>query len=73
MVKKLLAAGLTAAVACLSVAAPASAAATQGRQLRNAKTGMCLAVGKGEARAGKKVIQWTCNNLADQEWYVERQ
>ncbi|GLX04331.1 hypothetical protein [Microbispora sp. NBRC 16548] len=39
----------------------------------NAKTGLCLAIGKGEVRKGKKAIQWTCNTLADQEWYMERQ
>ncbi|MEU7852149.1 RICIN domain-containing protein [Nonomuraea sp. NPDC049141] len=51
-----------------AVVVPASAAAAPGRQLKNAATGLCLAVGKSEVKKGKRVIQWSCNGLKDQQW-----
>jgi hypothetical protein len=68
----MLTAGVIIASLSTLVAVPASAsadsAAARGRQLRNAATGMCLAVGRGEVRKGKRVIQWPCNGLKDQSW-----
>ena len=50
-----------------------SATADPGRQLRNGATGLCLAVGKSEVKKGKWPIQWTCETIADQAWYMQRQ
>ncbi|WP_433353650.1 RICIN domain-containing protein [Microtetraspora malaysiensis] len=57
----------TCAVSTSAMAATGSAAA-RGVPYMNAKTELCLAVGKGEVKAGKKVIQWTCNGVKDQKW-----
>ncbi|HUR08090.1 MAG TPA: hypothetical protein VM347_36480 [Nonomuraea sp.] len=54
-------------VTALSAAA-ASTAAAPGRRLKNAATGLCLAVGKSGARKGKWAIQWSCKTIADQAW-----
>ncbi|MFI6594789.1 RICIN domain-containing protein [Nonomuraea sp. NPDC050536] len=56
-----------AAVAVLSATALPASAASRTR-LVNGATGLCLAVGKSEVRAGKRVIQWNCNGLKDQAW-----
>ncbi|MFF4623344.1 ricin-type beta-trefoil lectin domain protein [Nonomuraea jabiensis] len=36
--------------------------------VRNRATGMCLAVGHGEAIPGKNLIQWPCTNGPEQQW-----
>lgn len=58
------------AVAVLPATATASTAAAPARQLKNAATGLCLAVGKSEVKKGKWPIQWTCKTIADQAWYM---
>jgi hypothetical protein len=69
---KVLVAGMVvAALGAVPTSASASAdlAATRPHQLKNGATGMCLAVGRGEVKAGKKVIQWPCNGGKDQKWF----
>jgi hypothetical protein len=53
----------------LSLSPVASAqAAAPGKSYVNGATGMCLAVGKGEVKAGKPVIQWPCIGSKSQRW-----
>ncbi|MFG6200581.1 RICIN domain-containing protein [Nonomuraea sp. JJY05] len=55
----------------LPPAVPAHAAvasAGPGRAYVNGATGMCLAVGRGEVKAGKPVIQWPCIGSKSQRW-----
>ncbi|MBE1590260.1 RICIN domain-containing protein [Nonomuraea angiospora] len=63
---RMFAVAATAALALSLTAVPASAGAS-GR-LMNGATDLCLAVGKSEVKAGKKVIQWTCSDNKDQQW-----
>ncbi|GAA3610878.1 hypothetical protein GCM10022419_114850 [Nonomuraea rosea] len=67
------AAVVVSAVTVLSLlpAVPAQAAvvsAGPGRAYVNGATGMCLAVGRGEVKAGKRVIQWPCIGSKSQRW-----
>ncbi|MBB3725671.1 RICIN domain-containing protein [Nonomuraea dietziae] len=39
-------------------------------ELQNAATGMCLAIGRGEARKGKTAIQWPCIHSPAQRWMM---
>ncbi|MDR8411525.1 RICIN domain-containing protein [Nonomuraea sp. 3-1Str] len=56
-------------LAAVPAAATAGSVATaDASRLTNAATGMCLAVGRSEVRAGKKVIQWPCSDNKDQKW-----
>ncbi|MEV0201392.1 RICIN domain-containing protein [Nonomuraea sp. NPDC050691] len=48
--------------------APAEASSGTVVELRNAATGMCLAIGRGEARKGKTAIQWPCIHSPAQRW-----
>ncbi|RVX45944.1 ricin-type beta-trefoil lectin protein [Nonomuraea polychroma] len=46
----------------------AVASAGPGRAYVNGATGMCLAVGRGEVKAAKPVIQWPCTGGKEQRW-----
>ncbi|MFI6744491.1 RICIN domain-containing protein [Nonomuraea sp. NPDC050451] len=46
----------------------AVASAGSGQAYVNGATGMCLAVGRGEVKAGKPVIQWPCIGSKSQRW-----
>ncbi|WP_188196745.1 RICIN domain-containing protein [Nonomuraea sp. SYSU D8015] len=40
-------------------------------ELKNVATGMCLAIGRGEARKGKSAIQWPCKKAgSEQAWQI---
>ncbi|MEV0149869.1 MULTISPECIES: hypothetical protein [unclassified Nonomuraea] len=61
------------ALTVLSLPAAASAqaavaSAAPGRAYVNGAAGMCLAIGHGEKRAGKKAIQWPCEATSEQAW-----
>ncbi|MEW9552679.1 RICIN domain-containing protein [Nonomuraea sp. NPDC050783] len=53
-----------------SQAATGSVAAGSVVELRNVATGMCLAIGRGEARKGKSAIQWPCIHSPAQRWVM---
>ncbi|MEQ4717542.1 RICIN domain-containing protein [Nonomuraea sp. B19D2] len=64
------------ALTLLSLTPTASAQATvaaagPGRAYVNGATGMCLAVGRGEVKAAKPVIQWPCNGSKAQRWILQ--
>lgn len=41
-------------------------------QLRNDRSGQCLAIGSGSTQDGAKALQWPCRDTnADQQWYVD--
>jgi hypothetical protein len=62
-------AGVTLAGSLLAV--PAQAATESVVELKNVATGMCLAIGRGEARKGKSAIQWSCKKGAsEQAWEI---
>ncbi|MFC7714106.1 RICIN domain-containing protein [Nonomuraea recticatena] len=50
--------------------APAEASGGAVVELKNAATGMCLAIGRGEARKGKTAIQWPCIHSPAQRWLM---
>ncbi|SEG19044.1 Ricin-type beta-trefoil lectin domain-containing protein [Nonomuraea solani] len=52
------------------MAVPAQAAGGSVVELKNVATGMCLAIGHGEARKGKAAIQWPCNGGREQHWLM---
>jgi hypothetical protein len=61
----------TMAVTALSlfpVPVASAQAAVAGRTYVNGATGRCLAVGRGEVKAGKRVIQWPCKTTSSQAW-----
>lgn len=52
-------------------AAPRSADAPAGwHRVMNQNSGLCLAIGGGNAYPGVAAIQWTCNGQPEQRWYV---
>ncbi|AQZ67553.1 Pectinesterase [[Actinomadura] parvosata subsp. kistnae] len=55
-------------VAAVTVVPGVPVQAAAGRAYVNGATGMCLAVGRGEVKAGKEVIQWPCNGGKAQRW-----
>ncbi|MGP3962754.1 RICIN domain-containing protein [Nonomuraea sp. 3N208] len=64
-------AGVTLAGALLPVPAQAATASSGSVvELKNLATGMCLAIGRGEARKAKPAIQWPCNGGQEQQWLM---
>lgn len=64
-------AGAVLAGGLMAVPADASGSGTV-VELRNAATGMLLAIGSGERRKGKAAIQWPCKKrAAEQSWFIE--
>ncbi|MGN9836658.1 RICIN domain-containing protein [Nonomuraea sp. H19] len=66
-------AGVTLAGGLLAVPAQATTGSSGSVvELKNLATGMCLAIGRGEARKGKAAIQWPCNGGWAQRWKPKR-
>ncbi|WP_285780607.1 RICIN domain-containing protein [Microtetraspora sp. NBRC 13810] len=41
------------------------------RQLRNAGSGQCLAIGSGSVANGAQAVQWPCGSGAEQQWIMQ--
>ena len=79
MFRRVLIAMTTLLIAMAGVLSPASAEPATPRaasaeagwiRIVNDNSGLCLAIGGGNAYAGATAIQWTCNGGAEQSWYV---